>query len=124
MRSLMFSIVFLLALASLANAQGTVTWNQLNAATPTQAQGFTYKLYVTPSGSTTQSPAVVLSSVLCGGSSTTATCSAPLPSTASAALTTGAKSALTATDGTGVESAPSVPFSKPTDVPTNLRITP
>lgn len=125
MRSLMFKTIFiLLALASLAHAQGPqATWVQSSVQSATQAQGFTYKLYVTPAGSSTANSPVTLSSVLCGGTAPTVSCSAPLPSS-SPALVTGARSSLTATDSGGIESAQSVPFTKPAVAPTSLSITP
>jgi hypothetical protein len=123
MRTL-FTLVFLLV-ASIASAQNTqVLWDTTDVATPTQAQGFVYKLYVTPAGATTPNAPVTLTSVLCGGTPPTVQCATVLPTTAGAASITGAKSELTATDtASGTESVKSAPFFKPAAVPTNLRIT-
>ena len=129
MRLSMSSIVLVLSLVlvpSLALAQTSqVQWDQTNVSTPTQAQGLVYKLYVTPSGSTTPTTTVTLTSVLCGGAAPTVQCATVLPTAAQNAKITGTKSELTSSlpDGTQ-ESAKSAPFFTPSAVPTNLRITP
>lgn len=101
----------------------TLQFTQTGVTSAAQAQGFTFRLYTTPAGATTANPAVVIASVTCTGT-TTATCSAPVPTAASAALSTGARNTLTSQDtvnGTG-ESAQSIPFLLPADVPTGVRI--
>lgn len=123
MKKVLILVVLLLSLASVSEAQ-QVTWVQNNVASATQAQNFTYKLYVTPAGSTTSSAPINLSSVLCGGTLPNVQCSTVLPQTANAALVTGAKTELTATDGTSAESPKSPPFSQPAAAPTTLKITP
>lgn len=119
-----FGILLLATAAYGQNAQ--VTWEQPGVVSATQAQGFTYKLYVTPAGSQTTSPPVTLNSILCGGTAPTVACSTVLPSSASQATITGAKSTLTTTDTAngGAESAPSAPFIKPTVAPINLKVIP
>lgn len=106
--------------ATFASAQ-TATFTQGNIASTTQAAGFTYKLYVTPSGSTTQNPAVTLTSVTCTGTAPTVSCSGTF--VALAATVTGAKSTLTATDPiSAIESAQSAPFSPGASAPTGLKV--
>ena len=123
-RVLLLLVLVLLTTSSNLYAQSQVVWNQSGVNSATQAQSLTYKLYITPSGST-NTTTVTLTSVLCGGTATNPQCSTVLPATASVAATTGTKSELTTTDPTsGVESAKSAPFIKPADAPTNLRITP
>lgn len=112
--------VGLLFVPVLASAQ-TATFNQGNVATPTQAAGFIYKLYVTPSGSTTVNPAVTLTAVTCTGTAPTVACSGTV--IAPAATVTGAKSTLTATDPvTSIESLQSAPFSPGASAPTGLKV--
>jgi hypothetical protein len=122
-----FSLVVLLLLTSvrLSEAQTSqVSWDQSGVTSPTQAQSFVYKLYVTPSG-TTNTSMYTLSSVLCGGVSPTVNCSTVLPAIANSATQIGARSELTTTDpASGSESARSAPFLKPAAAPTSLRITP
>lgn len=123
MRLLTCSILVLL-FSSIAHAQSPqATWVQQGVVSATQAQGFVYKLYVTPAGASQPISPVTLSSVLCGGTAPSVSCSAPLPSN-TPAIITGAKSALSATDSSGIESAQSVPFTKPTVAPINLSIIP
>jgi hypothetical protein len=123
MRRILIGLIVLL-IPNVVLAQ-QVVWNQSGVSTPTQAQGFTYRLYVTPAGSSTTSAPVTLTSVLCGGTVPNVQCATVLPTAASAANITGAKSELTTAESTsGVESSKSTPFIKPADVPTNLRITP
>lgn len=121
----LFTITFLL-IASIANAQSfTVTWVQNQVASATQAQGFQYKLYVTPAGQTTSNSPVTLTSVLCGGQAPSVQCSIALPTTANAAVVAGAKSELTATDTTSaIESPKSPPFFMGAVAPSQLRISP
>lgn len=122
MKRLLFALMFL-GFAHAASAQ-TVTYTQGDVTSTLHAQGFTYRLYVTPSGSQTPNAPIVLLNVVCTGAPPSVTCTAPLPAGAGAALVTGAKSTLTAQDtatGTG-ESAPSLPFSAAAGVPTTLRI--
>lgn len=126
MKSVFFAAIAVLSLAVPKASAQNVTWSQPNVATAAQAQGLTYSLTTTPPGGSAGSP-VTLTSVVCTGSGTapiTAACSAPLPSTASGAIVTGAKSTLTATDtvnGTGT-SLPSLPFIPGAAVPTGLVI--
>jgi len=126
MKRLLLTSSFLLCFASLCVAQNAqVTWDQSGVASATQAQGFTYKLYVTPAGSTTPNAPVQLTSVLCGGTAPQVSCSTALPASASIATITGARSTLTATDpASKIESEASAPFFKPTAAPTNLKVTP
>lgn len=119
-------ILALVALAMPAQAQTqAATWTQQNVASTTQAAGFTYRLYTTPSGSTVANPAVTLTGVTCTGTAPTVTCTAALgPGVASAALVIGAKTTLSAQDVAGgtPESAQSPPFSAGATAPTALSI--
>lgn len=126
MRRFLFGLAMLgVAIGAHAQTPATVTWVQEGVGSATQAQGFTYRLYVTPAGTTTTNPPVVLTAVLCGGTAPSVSCSLPLPTAAAAATVTGARSELSAADSaTGTESARSAPFIFPARVPTNLRITP
>ena len=102
----------------------TVSWSQGNVVSAAQAQSFTPRLYVTPSGSSTQNAPVVVTTVTCTGASAPFACSAPLPAAASAATVTGAKTTITVQDtanGTP-ESPQSAPFTAGASVPTALRI--
>lgn len=123
MKQLLLALALLL-LPALAHAQ-TVTFTQQNVASAAQAGGFTYRVYVTPSGSTTQSAPVVIAGVTCTGT-TAVTCTAPLPTTALPALVTGAKSYLTAQDTAGgsSESLPSAIFTAGAAAPSGFKITP
>lgn len=86
-----------------------VTWLQPGV-TPNQAQSFFYSLTITEEGNPT--PRVVsLLAVLCGGATTTAECSAPLPASAQSAIISGNRSQIKALDGrTNQSSAASAPF--------------
>ena len=106
---------------------GSIAFSQQNVASAAQAQGFTYRLYVTPFGSTTPLAAVGIPGVTCTGTGTapiTANCTAPLPLAARTGLVTGATSRLTAQDGTTTESALSAPFVPGAGVPGALTLTP
>jgi hypothetical protein len=101
----------------------TVTFSQSNVTSTAQAQGFTYRLSVTPAGGTTTNAPVVLTGVTCSGSAPTVTCSSTLPAAASAATVTGAKTTMTAAvSATAVESAPSLPFTPGASAPAGLSI--
>lgn len=123
MKLLMFSILFI-ALASIAEAQTPqIQWGQSNVQSATQAQGYVYKLYLTPQGQGVL-PAIVIGNVTCSYNQPNATCQAALPGTANQALISGTKSELTATDPVdNVESAKSAPFFMSAGAPTSLRIT-
>lgn len=125
LRSLLTSSLLVLLFSVPCSAQGQVTFNQSNVASATQAQGFTYKLYVTPVGASSAT-IFTLSSILCGGTAPNVNCSTVLPTAAAAAKVTGSKSTITATDSVNKteESLQSDPFFKPTDVPTNLKVIP
>jgi hypothetical protein len=113
-------LITLIFLSREARAQ-TVTFNQTNVASAVQAQSFVYKLYVTPSGSTTVNTPVTLTSVNCTGTPPAVNCTGTV--TASAATITGAKSTITATDPvSNLESVQSLPFIPPASVPTGLII--
>lgn len=124
MKRILGLVLVLLALAVPARAQ-TATWIQQNVASTTQAAGFTYRLYTTPSGATTANPPVTLTGMTCTGTIPDVTCTAPVgPAVATAAKVPGAKTVLTAQDtvsGTP-ESAPSLPFLAGAAVPTALSI--
>ncbi len=100
------------------------TWTQPNVASTAQAQGFTYRLYVTPSGSTTPNVPIVLAGVTCTGAVPTVNCSAAIGPTVSAtALVTGAKSILGVQDvANGTPEALSAPFTAGASAPTALRV--
>ena len=123
MNKLSFAVVAIAGfffLPTLASAQ-TVTWTQTNVASAAQAQGFTYKLYVTPALSTTQNPAVVLTAVTCTGTGSSVPCTGTVAAPTS--MITGAKDALSATDPvSATESAQSAPFSPGANVPTGLKV--
>lgn len=123
MKQILLALV-LLMFALPASAQ-TVTFTQQNVASAAQAGGFTYRLYVTPSGNPTQNAPVVIPNVTCTGT-TIANCTAPLPTAAIAALVTGAKSVLTAQDTVNgsVESLPSPIFMAGATAPSGFKITP
>lgn len=124
MKSLMFSIFLILLTVSTIAQSPSVQWTQPTVQDATQAQGYTYKLYMTPSGQGVLPP-VVLPNVTCSYNQPNATCQAALPGTANQALIAGTKSELTATDPTnGMESAKSAPFFTSASAPTSLRITP
>lgn len=123
-----FAFLFLLLLAIPATAHAQVQWTQSNVQSAAQAQGFTYRVYVTPAGSSIATP-ITIAGVACTGSGTApiaASCTAPISSAliAAGATITGAKSELTAQDGTSGESAKSAPFSLPASVPTGLVVKP
>jgi hypothetical protein len=120
----LFTLLFLLV-ASIAQAQTyTVTWVQNSVASATQAQGFQYKLYITPAGAPTANPPITMQSVLCGGQAPSVQCSIALPTNANAAVVAGAKSELTATDTTSAQESPkSPPFFMGAVAPTTLKIT-
>lgn len=124
MRTILLTAI-VLGLAHSAQAQSaTVSWSQGNVVSAAQAQSFTPRLYVTPSGSTTQNAPVVVTTITCTGASAPFACSAPLPAAASAATVTGAKTTITVQDtasGTP-ESAQSAPFTAGASAPTGLRI--
>jgi len=126
-KSLMYKtiLIFLLnlILASQSNAQSQITWTQNNVTSATQAQGFEYRFYLTPPGSTVTTP-VILTSVLCGGTAPNVNCSTVLPASLNAARVTGAKSELSAKDGISAESVKSLPFFMGAAAPINLLITP
>lgn len=119
----LLTLIFVLFTASVASSQThTLFWDQGEVASVPIAQGFTYKLYVTPTGGS--SSMYTLTSVTCTGTAPLANCSAPLPVAASNATLTGTKAELTATDtATGVESPRSSPFIKPAVAPSGLRLT-
>lgn len=107
-------LVGLLVIASPAQAQ--IFWSQPNVTSAAVAQGFTYKVYVTSPGVTTQSTAT-LTMVTCSttdtGSPVTASCQAPVTQVSSIGATVpGASSQVTATDtvNNSAESAKSAPF--------------
>lgn len=121
------AVLFLLLLPQEGSAQGTVTFAQSNVQSAAQAATFTFRLYVTPPGTTTPNPAVVLTGVTCTGSGpapVTASCTAPLPTAGAGAKVTGAKSQLSAQDGATAESGLSPPFSSGASAPGGLSITP
>jgi hypothetical protein len=121
MKSLLLAFVGILFIPVLASAQ-TVTFTQQNVASVAQAQGFTYRLYVTPSGSTTQGPAIVATGITCTGTAPTVNCTGTVA--AANATVTGAKSVITAQDAVNgsTESAQSAPFSPGANVPTGLKV--
>lgn len=83
-------------------------------ATPTEAQTFTWTLYVTPRGATT-AQVVALPGVTCTGTAPLA-CSATAPA-AVVGLPYDSKVTLTAKTPLGAESAQSSPFLQPTAAP-------
>jgi len=116
-----FCITICLSLFSTIVLAQTAQWNESNVASAIQAQGFTYRLYVTPAGSPTTNAPVILTSVTCTGVAPTVLCSAPV----TVSVVTGTKVELTAADSpTGLESAKGVPFISPAVAPTGLKITP
>ena len=118
------TIIALLVFAANVQAQTPqVQWTQVNVQSAMQAQGYTYKLYMTPQGQGVL-PAVVITNVTCSYNQPNATCQAALPGTANQALISGTKSELTATDPVdNVESAKSAPFFLSAAAPSSLRIT-
>ncbi len=110
----------LLSLVTAKPARSQVLWDQPNVPSVATAQGYTYKLYVTPSGQTNPTSTISLLSVTCSSASTvapiTANCTAPIAqATAVGATASGAKSELTSTDvaGGSAESDKSIPFIMP-----------
>lgn len=127
MKRLAIALAFVAAAIAPALSQAvtpTVFWTQGNVATIAQAGGFTYRLYTTPSGSTTQGPAVVVTGVVCVGTAPIAACSAPLPVGSANAVITGAKTVITSQDTVDgiAESGPSSPFTAGSAVPSILNI--
>jgi len=105
-----------------ASAQPTTSWTQSNVASTAQAAGFVYSQTITPFGGTPLAP-IQLTGVTCSGTVPSVSCSAPLPAAGVAALITGAKSTLTATDpSTGAVSPSSAPFTPGPSAPTALKV--
>lgn len=85
-----------------------VTWTSTSA-TPTIAQGYTYKLYIYEESG--KKSIVTLVNTLCGVQNGQTICSTGLPSTGNVAIISGNQSQLTATDTTTqLESTPSLLF--------------
>jgi len=123
MKRVTAALAFVMASVVPASAQTpTVTFGQGNVASVAQANGLTYRLYVTVGG-TTAAP-VLLTGVSCTGTAPNVACTAPLPSAAAAATVIGSKSTLTCQDTVGgtPESAPSAPFTAGAGAPTALKI--
>jgi hypothetical protein len=102
-------LIFLLSVS----LHGQILWDQPD--TPLAvAQGYGYKLYVTPSGGSTPASVISLVSVTCSASaSANVACTAPIQQAAAVGATKGgAKSELTAVDVAGgfAESPKSAPF--------------
>lgn len=120
------TVGLLSAIPAVASAQTPqASWTQGSAATAAQAQGFTYRLYVTPAGGSTQDAPVSLTGVTCTGTTAPFPCTGTVPAPEAAkVLLTGAKSTLTAQDTAGgtTESLPSAPFTAGAGVPTALKI--
>jgi hypothetical protein len=125
MNKLLLIVLILILIPCVGEAQSPqVQWVQPNVQSNTQAQGYIYKLYLTPQGQGVL-PAVVLPNVQCSYNQPDATCQAALPSSANQALISGTKSELTTTDPlNNMESAKSAPFFIQAAAPTSLRITP
>lgn len=112
------ALCFIPILSSQADAQ--ILWD-IAAATPQVAQGYGYKLYVTPAGATVPASVIQLVSVTCSTSPTNGVaCTAPIQQAAAVGATmSGAKSELTAIDVSGgfAESEKSIPYIMPVQPP-------
>lgn len=128
MRPLILTLLLLSFAASLSAA--TVTWNApLNVTTVADALSLQYPLYITPRGSTTSNPSILVTAVSCSGA-IPFTCTGTVPDCTATVTTNcmptayGTKAELSAKDPTGAEGAKSAPFTLPPGVPTGLRVGP
>ena len=124
MRRVLLACAFLLIpLLSFAD----VTFSQSDVTSAAQAQGFTYRLYITPAGASSPT-VVVLTGVTCTGTGTApivASCRTAMTPAIAAALITGTSTQMSAAfTATAGEGGLSVPFVKGVAVPTGLSITP